>query len=77
MTAEVMTVYKEMGQRLRQKRKELKLTQRQLANALGVTPGYIGHLERGTRVMSVEVLLMLCRELHVSPSWLIGWRIED
>lgn len=70
-------MYAEIGQRIRQRRKELKITQRELAAALGLTPGYIGHLERGTRSMSVEVLLMLCKELKVAPSWLLGWRIED
>ena len=77
MATEVRTVYKEIGQRIRQRRKELKITQKDLAAAMGLTAGYIGHLERGTRTMSIEVLLMLCTELKVAPSWLLGWRIED
>jgi len=54
------------GERIRQGRKRLGLTQRQLARRLGATDGYISHLEKGLRVPSWEFAVGLARVLELS-----------
>ena len=45
--------YKEIGNRIRQRRKELKLTQEKLSEILEITPTYISEIERGTGISSL------------------------
>ena len=42
------------GERVRIRRRELKITQADLAKRLGTSVGYIGHLERGVRSPSLD-----------------------
>ncbi len=60
-----------LGQRIRQRREALKLTQQQLAEALGVTPQHISVIEQGKRSISVEGLAKLAEELGVSIDYLV------
>ena len=64
--------YADIGRRIRAKRRALKLTQSALAEMAGVTPSFLGHIERGTRVMSVETLVALCPALGCTPNELLG-----
>ena len=64
--------YIKMGRRIRKARKELELTQVELAERVGVSATFIGHVERGSRVASLETLLSLCRGLDVSADYLLG-----
>jgi len=65
-----------MGERIKAKRKELHLTQEQLANQAGITAAFIGHIERGTRVASIDTLYELCKALNVSADYLLGLSLE-
>lgn len=64
--------YVQFGKRVRIRRLVLGLTQEQLAEKIGVCAAYIGHIERGSRKLSVETLYALCRALDVSADWLMG-----
>lgn len=64
--------YVQMGAKIRAKRKELHLTQEQIAKKIGVSASFMGHLERGTRVASIETLFALCDALQVSADYIIG-----
>ena len=59
------------GERLRDLRRKRELTQEQLAVALGVTRGQIGHLETGTRGISVPDAVKLAKALGVTLDELI------
>lgn len=59
------------GQRVRQARMDAHCTRADLGKHLGLTSAFIGRIERGTRMMSVESMLQLCRVLHVSPEALL------
>jgi len=50
------------------RRRELKLTQEQLARQVGVHPNYIGYLERGLRRPGDRTLLSLCRALELDKA---------
>lgn len=64
--------YVKMGQRVRTTRKELEMTQMELAEQVGVSASFLGHIERGSRVASIETLVSLCRVLDVSADYLLG-----
>lgn len=61
-----------LGKRVRIRRTVLELTQEELAERIGVSTSFIGHIERGSRKLSVETLFDLCRALDVSADWLMG-----
>ena len=64
--------YEALGKRIRQKRREAGITQEQLAEMAGISVAFVGHIERGTRVLSVETLLRLCLALEMSADDLLG-----
>ena len=64
--------YKKMGERIRNQRKRFKLTQEQLANMVFVSPSFCGHIERGSRVASIDTLERICYALGLSADYLLG-----
>lgn len=57
-----------VGERVRHFRKKSGLTQKELAEKLGVAPRYIGNIEQGYRSPSLEMLVEICRWFGVSTS---------
>lgn len=55
-------------QRLKQRREELDLSQAAVAETAGVNASYVGLLERGERVPSLDVLVELCKAVGLSLS---------
>lgn len=64
--------YVKLGKRVRYIRHCQDITQEQLADKTGISTSFVGHIERGTRVLSVETLYRLCLALGVSADWLMG-----
>ena len=64
--------YDVLGQRIKARRKELKLTQGDLAKMVEISTSFIGHIERGGRVLSVDTLRKLCIVLDLSADDLLG-----
>ena len=62
--------YIALGQRIREARKARGLSQEKLGELCGISTAHVGHIERGTRVPSAEVLFQLSTELHVSMDYL-------
>lgn len=58
--------YVSMGGRIRRLRKERHVTQSQLAELLDISPAFMGHIERGTRVPSVDTLVRIADVLDVT-----------
>ena len=63
--------YKSLGKRIRKIRSDKKLTQEQLAEACDLSTAHIGHIERGTRALSIESLITISRVLNVSTDYLL------
>ena len=61
-----------LGQRIIQRRKILKITQQQLANALGITPQHISAIEQDKGAPSLSILPKLAEELGVSTDYLLS-----
>lgn len=68
--------YEDIGRRIRIQRRYLNITQGELANMIGVSPSYIGHLERGNRQASLETLVALANALDVSTDYLLSLSLE-
>ena len=64
--------YELLGLSIRAERKKRGLTQAQLAEAADISISFIGHIERGTRVLSLETLVRLALALHCSLDALVG-----
>lgn len=67
---------KALGKRIRAERSNRKLTQEQLAEAVGVSTTYIGFVERGERTITLEKLIDITNALHVSIDYLIKDSME-
>lgn len=61
-----------MGEKLRLLRTENKLTQKQVANRVGVAVSAVSSYESGVRYPSYYVLIKLASLFHVSTDYLLG-----
>ena len=59
-----------IGKRIRKRRNELKLTMEQLAEKIGLTTGYVGNIERGESVPSIDTLVRIANSLSVNMDYL-------
>lgn len=60
-----------LGIRLKQKRKEKKITQQQLADSIGVSKTSVIYWEKDENIPKHESLTLLSRILGVTPDWLL------
>ena len=64
--------YVKLGQKICDYRNAKYLTQAELAKKIDVSTSYIGHIERGTRIPSVETFFKLCLALDADPGVLLS-----
>ena len=62
---------KEMGQRISARRKELHLTQEQVAEKMGTSLQMVSNLELGKKAIRPENLAKLCNILNVSAAFCV------
>ncbi len=63
--------YKDLGNRVRTARRNKAWTQEELAERVGISASFLGHIERGTRVASLETFVSLCNVLEIVPEYLL------
>lgn len=68
----VLHVRRRIGSRIHRRRRQLKLSQEELAEHVGFSPNYIAHLERGSRGISLATLVRLARGLRTSLAHLLA-----
>lgn len=61
-----------MGEKLKSLRIQYKLTQKQVAERIGLAVSAVSSYESGTRYPSYESLVKLSRIFHVSTDFLLG-----
>ena len=61
-----------MGEKLKSLRIEKKLTQKQVADRIGLAISAVSSYESGTRYPSYDVLVKLARIFHVSTDYLLN-----
>ncbi len=68
----------EIGLRIKENRKKMKLTQEMLAEKLGISVKHLSEVERGIAGLSIENLILLSTFFDVSLDYLIkGDRNDD
>jgi transcriptional regulator with XRE-family HTH domain len=63
--------YVALGSRIRTARDKAEMTQAYLAEVCDLSTSHIGHIERGSRILSVDVLYKIAVALHVSIDYLL------
>lgn len=64
--------YNLLGAKVKRVRKEMRLTQEEFAELLGLSVSFVGHIERGTRIPSLETIYRICQETGASADRLLG-----
>lgn len=62
---------RKIGQKIREQRLAIGISQEELASAAGLHRTYIGSIERGERNVSLQNIVAIARALSVSPSVLL------
>lgn len=63
--------YNKIGMRIRQARREKGWSQDELAKKCGISMSFLGHIERGTRIMSLDTFVSICSALDVGADGLL------
>lgn len=63
--------YKAIGRRIRQMRREKHITQEKLGELCGLSTAHIGHIERGTRIPSLQTAAHIVAALDSSMDYLL------
>ena len=66
-----------VGNKIKEKRKKLGLTQENLAELCDLSVSYIAHIERGTKSLSLETAVKISNVLSVSLDYLLLDEIQD
>lgn len=66
-----------LGDQIRRVRKEKGLTQEKLSELAGITPNYLGEIERGIKTPGTDVLAKLSEALQVSMDYLLRNEVES
>ena len=64
-----------MNERLREIRKEKGLLQREVAEAVGISPSTYANYEQGTREPPIQLIIAFCKFFQVTSDYLLG--LED
>ncbi len=68
--------YNKIGQRIRQARKAKGWSQGELAEKCNISMSFLGHIERGTRIMSMDTFAAVCESLDAKADELL-WGIPE
>lgn len=68
---------KEIGSRMRKKRKEKSMTQVHFAKSCGISTNYYSSIENGKNSPSLDTLTVIAKELDVSLVYLLNDRIDE
>jgi len=69
--------YRRLGERIREERRKLGLTQAQLAEAVDISDTYMGAIERGERSLTLDTLVRLVNRLGVTVDYLLADSVTD
>lgn len=65
-------INKQIGLKIRERRKEKGFSQEELGEKLGLSGGAIGQIERGITSIKFETLISICDVLQITPAELVG-----
>lgn len=76
MEADSEIDYKIIGKRIKESRKNLKITQEILAEKVEVAVPYISRIERGEAKVNLKMLMRIAKVLNVDTRYLIDGAVE-
>jgi len=68
---------KNMGRRIKERRKQLRITQDELAELVDATPQMISSAELGKKALRPENLYKICRALGVSADYILSGTVAE
>lgn len=68
---------KQLGKKIKIAREEHKYTQFELSEILGISPNYLGDIERGVKKPSLEVLIRICNTMKLSLDYLFSDSLDN
>jgi transcriptional regulator with XRE-family HTH domain len=69
--------YKRLGERIREERLRLNLTQAALAEAIDISDTYMGAIERGERSLTLDTLVRLVNRLGVTIDYMLADSVSN
>ncbi|MCH5344191.1 MAG: helix-turn-helix transcriptional regulator [Acetatifactor sp.] len=60
-----------MGNRIKIRRKELKMKQTELAETLGISNNHMSSIENGRQKPSRDIFVKICQHLNVTPDYIL------
>ena len=63
--------YEEIGRRMAEKRRQLRLTQAEVEEQAGLGRKYLSNIEHGRSIPSIDVLMQIADVLHMTPNELL------
>lgn len=69
--------YKRLGERIREERQRLNLTQAALAESIDISDTYMGAIERGERSLTLDTLVRLVTRLGVTVDYMLADSVPD
>lgn len=72
-----MLSHEELGERIRERRRELGLTQESLAERAGVSTETVGRLEQAVGAPTLDTVYKVAKALGTTGSALIAERVDD
>lgn len=69
--------YQRLGERIREERLRLNLTQAELAEAVDISDTYMGAIERGERSLTLDTLVRLVNRLGVTVDYMLSDSVSD
>ena len=63
--------YKDMGNRIKMRRKELKIKQNELAELLQISNNHMSSIENGRQKPSLDIFIGICDYLNTTPDYLL------
>lgn len=66
-----------LGKRINSARKDKGITGEKLSEACNINATYLRQIESGSKMPSLPVFISLCKELKVSPSYLLSDILSD
>lgn len=67
----------QMGARIFERRKQLRMTQEELAEAAGITPQTVSTAELGKKAMRPENIIKVCEALEISTDYLLRGKVAS
>ena len=77
MPSELSLNYIALGEKLRQKRTAMGLSQEYVSEKLNLSQAFYCHIERGTRILSLESLVKISRYYKLSLDYLLSDSVQD